>query len=602
MSMNGLEFDPYDYYKGILKEEVNSKAEELIDNLTTKANIDIELNKKLSKETKKLKGELDFYTNKKNKFKTLDSFFKILIILGVILGVYGGLKITSGGTSSIVCLCVGIVLVILGIVLVFKVSRNNLKHFEEKVKESEDKYANSRKKAWDTLEGLRQSLNYKQFIDLVNSLDTGIKLDYEVDLKKVLTMTQEFDLNLNFGKDDSILDIYSGEVAKNPFLRILLKSMKMYEKTYTGTRLVTWTETVRDSKGNTRIVTRSQTLVATYKAPCPRYSTYSLLIYGNEAAPNLKFSRYPSGLSTNHDEKDIKNLVSRRSKDIENKAKKSVGKGKGFTALANEKFDSLFYAIDRNNETEFRLLFTPLAQQNMTELITATDTFGDDFQFFKEKKLNYIASMHSQNDISFDYERYGAYYDYEELKENYVIKMIREFNSLYFDLAPILAIPIYQMNSIPLYDGDMGNIQIVSEEAEAFVNNMDYSLFKHELTKTDQILKVNRLESYDNSDIFEVVSHSFDEIPRVTLIPTLCSNGRIYDVAVHWFEYIPLTESSNIVISKIKEDNKDNTATTKKDKNRYHDFIGSYLGNEPFSKEKDIEFANYIKKTYNKYK
>ena len=52
-----------------------------------------------------------------------------------------------------------------------------------------------------------------------------------------------------------------------------------------------------------------------------------------------------------------------------------------FTEMGNAKFDALFGAVDRNNEVEFRVLFTPLAQKNMLDLLTDKNHYGDDFYF-----------------------------------------------------------------------------------------------------------------------------------------------------------------------------------------------------------------------------
>ena len=75
---------------------------------------------------------------------------------------------------------------------------------------------------------------------------------------------------------------------------------------------------------------------------------------------------------------------------------KSIKSGKkAFNRLPNEEFEALFMALDRDNEVEFRLLFTPLAQKNMISILRAKNVgFGDDFIFKKRKELNYIKSMH----------------------------------------------------------------------------------------------------------------------------------------------------------------------------------------------------------------
>ena len=56
---------------------------------------------------------------------------------------------------------------------------------------------------------------------------------------------------------------------------------------------------------------------------------------------------------------------------------------------------SLIY-FDRDNENQFRLLFTPLAQRNIVDLVKDSP-YGDDFYFIKQNKLNTIYSHHSDN-------------------------------------------------------------------------------------------------------------------------------------------------------------------------------------------------------------
>lgn len=59
-------------------------------------------------------------------------------------------------------------------------------------------------------------------------------------------------------------------------------------------------------------------------------------------------------------------------------ANQAIKQGRNFTPLANTKFEVMFKAYDRNNEVQYRLLFTPLAQQNMLEILTGKAGFGDD--------------------------------------------------------------------------------------------------------------------------------------------------------------------------------------------------------------------------------
>ena len=70
----------------------------------------------------------------------------------------------------------------------------------------------------------------------------------------------------------------------------------------------------------------------------------------------------------------------------------------------------LFGATNRNNEVQFRLMFTPLAQNNMVDLMTSDDGYGDDFAFYKTGMLNCIRSDHAQSwQTDADPARYMSY-------------------------------------------------------------------------------------------------------------------------------------------------------------------------------------------------
>ena len=115
-----------------------------------------------------------------------------------------------------------------------------------------------------------------------------------------------------------------------------------------------------------------------------------------------------------------------------------------FTAMTNDKFDVLFGAIDRTNETEFRLLFTPLAQNSMINLIENAKPYGDDFYFVKENCLNYISSIHSQTEDYFIEPSKYSSYSYDESRNKFIEYNCHFLEALYFDLAPLLCIPLYQ--------------------------------------------------------------------------------------------------------------------------------------------------------------
>ena len=63
--------------------------------------------------------------------------------------------------------------------------------------------------------------------------------------------------------------------------------------------------------------------------------------------------------------------------------------------MGNSEFEVLFGATNRNNEVQFRLLFTPLAQKQLLGLMKDKEiAFGDDFNFIKRNKINIIIPDH----------------------------------------------------------------------------------------------------------------------------------------------------------------------------------------------------------------
>ena len=112
--------------------------------------------------------------------------------------------------------------------------------------------------------------------------------------------------------------------------------------------------------------------------------------------------------------------------------------------MSNTDFEVLFDALDRTNEVQFRTLFTHLAQTNMVALILSKLGYGDDFNFIKQKRMNKIISTHSQGrPINISARSYPSY-SFDIIKDNFITKNTDFFKAVYFDFAPLWAIPIYQ--------------------------------------------------------------------------------------------------------------------------------------------------------------
>lgn len=116
---------------------------------------------------------------------------------------------------------------------------------------------------------------------------------------------------------------------------------------------------------------------------------------------------------------------------------------------------------------------------------------------------------------------------------------------MYFDLAPVLSIPLYKMQKPRefIYK-DVYQRNCTSYETEAAANRFSPSLFAHQDTKTQTILKTQFVQKDGLADRVRVNAYSYDAIPRVAYIPVLGGDGYTHNVPVPWTEYIPLSRTS----------------------------------------------------------
>ena len=239
------------------------------------------------------------------------------------------------------------------------------------------------------------------------------------------------------------------------------------------------------------------------------------------------------------------------------KAEKSIGTDHPFTPMGNDEFECLFNALDRDNDVEFRLLFTPLAQQNMVDLLEDPEPYGDDFNFYKRKKINVIASTHSQSfDYSADPENFIGY-DGAEMKQRFVTYCDSFIKSLFFDLAPLLSIPLYQMHKSRdyIYKNTYPR-NITSFEQEALANGLSPETFRPATADptVPSILKVRQLEKEGKSDLVEVEATAFETYRMVDYVPVMGGDGRSHNVPVPWIRYEPVSKITPMAIKEVGKD------------------------------------------------
>ncbi len=330
----------------------------------------------------------------------------------------------------------------------------------------------------------------------------------------------------------------------------------MGEKTYTGSITIHWTTT---SRVNNRTVTNhhTQVLTASINRPFPLYTEQSYLVYGNDAAPTLMFSRQDSN-AEHLTEKQIDKLVNKEIKKLEKKSEKSISQGSNYTVLGNSEFEVLWGATNRNNEVQFRMLFTPLAQKQLLQLMKEkTIGFGDDFDFIKHKKINIIIPEHLAQIKLNIAPSYFHDYDVDVIKTRFIDYQNAYFRHLYFTFATVLAIPLYQQTKTQEYIyKDLYDSHVSFFEHEETVNKMDESLFKHPLSVTRNILKTNIVKTDEHTDIIKVTSYGFRTEPRIEYETRMGGDGRLHTIPIKWDEYIPVQNEASVginIVDKPKE-------------------------------------------------
>ena len=577
--------EPVKEFNSYYKNAIVENASKMFDALAVEAQVSESVNQEIIKRLRKAEEHLESQQKKRNSIRGWRIFLTFILIIcaiSAIFTIYSAATHMEGlnFTGLVVGAVVSILVFIGGIVLDIFYVKKRLKHFEKLVTDATIKVNNIRGEAYNQMCPLYAMFDWTLTLKLVNQTCPLIKLDEVFDVRKLDFLVTNYGFNpVSYQDvDHSIMNVISGTMADNPFLIVKQMSHRQGTKTYTGSIINTYTEW-EGYGDDRRLVTKTETLVATVTKPYPYYDTFNYIVYGNEAAGKLVFNRIPSGLDKGATEKQIEKFVRKGDKKLdklEQKALTDNDESTNFQKMGNEKFDVLFGATDRNNEVEFRLLFTPAVQINMTNLII-DGLYGDDFTFNKRNCINIIYSQHSQGfDYSCSYTNYVDV-DYKECKRKFVEYNSNFFNCLYFDLAPLLAITLYQSTKPRLFTyKDFYKRKYTSYEDESMANNIGYTNFGGVGFDTQAILKSKFLKNQGETDYSIITSYSYTRIPQVDIIPVYGRDGMYHDVPVHYDIYEPISRDTVIGLSKYIGTEKE--FASNKQNQAFQDFLGRIGG------------------------
>jgi len=403
--------------------------------------------------------------------------------------------------------------------------------------------------AWSQMAPLNRLFDWDIVAKLVQKTVPRIAFDAYFSNGRMEELRNSFGWSGQLGEDHSIVFSHSGELNGNPFILARTLSHWMGSKTYHGALQISWTEQYRNAQGKWETRTRHETLNASIERPFPEYENRTFIVYGNEAAPDLVFSRNPSTLSGLDDGLFDRWRKNRAIKKLEAKSRE-VGEGNTFTVMSNREFDALFAATDRNHEVQFRLLFTPLAQQEMLKLLKDDAVgFGDTFVFEKTRMINVVEAGHMrQTDISGDPWKFHAY-ELAQARSFFNGYHNDFFKSFYFGIAPLLAIPLYQQHR-PHADiyRDTCSHQPCFWEHESIANYHGEAAFRHPECVTRSILKTAMHDDADGAQKVRVTASGFRSVKRVHYVSMRGGDGRSHRVPVQWDEYFNVENSADMLV------------------------------------------------------
>lgn len=544
MDDENILLEPGTAYQTVYKNLFSKNANEYFDKLVSESKINVDENIKTSDNYRILCQKINEIEKKLKSQKTAKALLITLGIVAIATSVITIVYAYYGATA------VSAIVAIASFLISQLVVKKKIALIQAELSDAKQKADAAYQYALSLISPFLDMLDSDVTRRLVQMTVPTLNIDKNYDMRRFDYLSGKYGYSEQDGGDTSTVGIMSGEIVGNPFIFQRRLSQTWTSETYTGSLLIEWTEYSVNSEGKRVRVHRSEVLHASVVKPMPYFYYLNSLIYGNEAAPNLSFSREKTHFER-LSEKKQKSFIKSKTKQIQKQTKKDVSKG--FTSLGNEEFDSVFGATNRDNEVEFRLLFTPLAQKNILSLIKETSPYGDDFDIYKNRCINELVSEHLQNwNFNIDSSQY-SFYDIQMCKDAFIRLNEDYFQSVYFDFAPLLSIPLYQQHKPHeyIYKNSYSRNYTV-REAEVLVNRLSEQGLIDENARTPAILKTQLKYTENDADYISVTSHAYKTIQRVDYVPVYGGDGRYHDVPVEWYEYIPVEKTSTVRLQELK--------------------------------------------------
>ena len=549
-------YDPLERFRDEYFPKFKTEVREVIENIVKTSGVDVGANSKLCDEIYVIQKRLDKVNSVISVIKGFRTFFRVAMVCGFLSFILVpfvtetlAIEMTDEQykIGSIIGAGVGVLCALISIIF-FNPAIKKRKRLASTI---QTLLTGKKDTAWKQLGPVFSLFTWDMTINMIRKVVPVLNFDRYFSEDRYNELNDDFGPVFGTGQDTSTLGLQSGVIEGNPFVFVRRKLFHMGTKVYTGTKTISWTEYTYVN-GKQQSVRKSETLTATVTKPFPEYSRDVILLYGNDAAPNLTFTKRPSEINRSEGGSERRKLK-RKIKLLE-KFSRNLTDDSDYTIMTNKEFEARFDTTDRNDETQFRLLFTALAQrQMMSILVDKTVGYGDDFEFHKRRKMNLIKSEHLAG-LSLDTDpSVFKHFDIRRVKELFIQTNEEYFRGIYFAFAPLLAIPLYQQTkSHKTIWGDDKVRKSTHWEWELMANFRGSDVLKPKSCATETIIKTgNRREREDGTTVVDVHSYGFSSHPRCTHVSVFGGDGRYHDVPVHWDEYLPVSMVKDMIVKEL---------------------------------------------------
>lgn len=543
--MDLLAYDPATGYAEVYKEQFAAEAENFFEDALTKSKIDPEENARLASALRKLQEEKEHCSGRKILWILLLTAIIILFLI-LALSILCNVPEEEQGDSW--------VLFFLGAaagagVIIFKLI--------PRIKALSSQEAALKKRCSDLYDQIIRKLAplYRYFTwhtltDLFSRVITPVEFDDFLSNERLEDLKANFGLAIEDEPNSTLTGTYSGTFYGYPFVFTEDISVVWGTRVWSGSLPITYREKTVNAEGKTVWVTRTQILTATVTKPAPEFPLNRNFFFGHHEAPNLSFSRTPSSLSGG--EGFWHNLGKKYQLRQLRKFEQNLTDKSQYTMVANHDFEVLFRSENRNNEVEFRMLYTPLAQQYMVKLLNDTEAgFGDDFACFKKGCITRIVSEHLNQTSLSEAPFRSDKFDLKEIKELFLRTSGEFFKSFYFSFAPVFLIPSYNAPRLKGVTTPSEEFTISPCEIEGAAYAHSRLFAPHE-SITENIFNVSHYSSRKGTVRAVIESIGYAGVEHVEYVSCYGKDGRFHDVPVPWVEYVPVSEHTPVMVWKEK--------------------------------------------------